>query len=777
MVGIQLDYSDITDIFKEKLHVDNIVKKISSIFLNTRYAEKINYKPYFQRNYVWDSEKASYFIESILLGTEIPPLVFFKSQSANEVIDGRQRYETIERFLNDRFVLNETGLHCLKSLGGKKYSQLDEDIREQFEETRIRILQFRVVNEPKLEEERENKKKKEIFRRYNSGITPLGKAEIERATYISDPLSNLMYKHLSNDEALLELLSRYFLPISKGKSIKRDRINYLIMQIRTLLTLPYVPIYSYARSSSRQDVVHKAYSLKIAPLSPDNVFREFINTIDFLNKLEKELLDFNHFLCKNKLFFEAAFWGLSILKWNKHSLGTEDIKQFAKEIVFNNQKDSYWERIINNPERDLSILFDQTGSHYYSSTNNRFNFVANILSSLYGIDYSKHLKNPNEFQKIMSVNLQHDELQHYQLNKPIPETLTIEDIISDMQKNRFMVRPDYQRSEVKNIQKASYLMESIMLGINIPPIFVYKRSDKVKEVIDGQQRLLTILGFLGQTYKDENGNVVSSNKDLFKLSKLRILTELNGLNVNTINPEFVDKILEFPIDVIEINQDINPEFSQTDLFARLNTKPYPIKENSFEMWNAYVDKDIILHIRRIADKYENFIFRAKDTRMKVEELITSLAYLDYRISHTGAELNHVLNVYKKHDRICARIASKETVTNTLSELSNRNPTLFISSVNSVEVFAEKISTLIDENPTKLKELFSHSRKGTQHKTDQNYYFLWAMLKNLSKEEILSNKQAVFNAAAKMFSVIQKSSDEYGVEEFFKDIKNFPCQLF
>ena len=119
MASIQLDYSDITDIFKEKLHVDNIVKKISSIFLNQRYAEKINYKPYFQRNYVWDSEKASYFIESILLGTEIPPLVFFQTQSANEVIDGRQRYETIERFLNDRFLLNESGLHCLKSLAGK----------------------------------------------------------------------------------------------------------------------------------------------------------------------------------------------------------------------------------------------------------------------------------------------------------------------------------------------------------------------------------------------------------------------------------------------------------------------------------------------------------------------------------------------------------------------------------------------------------------------------------------------------------------------------------
>ena len=38
MSNMQLDYTDITDIFKEKLKIENIVKKISSIFLNPRYA-------------------------------------------------------------------------------------------------------------------------------------------------------------------------------------------------------------------------------------------------------------------------------------------------------------------------------------------------------------------------------------------------------------------------------------------------------------------------------------------------------------------------------------------------------------------------------------------------------------------------------------------------------------------------------------------------------------------------------------------------------------------
>ena len=58
---------------------------------------------------MWDEEKATYFIESILLGTEIPPLVLFQTNDKNEVIDGRQRYETIIRFLEDKLVLKDKG--------------------------------------------------------------------------------------------------------------------------------------------------------------------------------------------------------------------------------------------------------------------------------------------------------------------------------------------------------------------------------------------------------------------------------------------------------------------------------------------------------------------------------------------------------------------------------------------------------------------------------------------------------------------------------------------
>ena len=769
MSNIQLDYSDITDIFKEKLKIDNIVKKVSSIFLNQRYAGKIDYKPYFQRNYVWDEEKATYFIESILLGTEIPPLVLFQTKDKNEVIDGRQRYETIKRFLEDKLILKGKGLHSLKMLAGKKYSQLDEDTRELFEDTRIRILQFNVVDEPKLDEEKEEKIKKEIFRRYNSGITPLQKYDIDRAAYIDDNLSNQLYNKIYNDSKLYDFLCEIILPKSKKKASKRDKVNIVVSLVRNLITLPLIPIYSYSKGSSKAEIICKYYYAKVANENELKVIDKFCKVITYLVRFNMACKKKNIYLCNNNLFYEVLYWAIDIVLENNGKISDDSIETAFEYI---NNADNYpelWNHIINNPQKSMELIFESTGSHYYSAINNRYNFIANIFQNIFEIDFQKYLKNPDDFSNMMESASEKDEISHYKINKPLPETLTIEDIISDMKKSRFLIRPNYQRSEVKNIQKASYLLESILLGINLPPLFIYKRKDKIKEVVDGQQRLLAILGFLGKTYVDERGETVCTDKDKFRLSKLKILSELNGKTIETVGDKFEEKILEFPMDIIEIDAEQNPDFSQIDLFLRLNTKPYPIKENTFEMWNAYIDKDIVIKVKEIAAKYEKTVFRARDTRMKLEELITSLGYLDYRMNQPNTEIINLLNIYKRNDRMCARIMSKDNVTKTLSELSNSNPKAFVKSLENVELFVSKILILIENSPAKLRDLFNHSKKGVQYKTDQNFYFLWAMLFKISIEELQKRRQEEFERISKVFSLIQKTPANYSTEIFLREL--------
>ncbi len=771
MAGIELDYSDITEIFKENLKIENLVKSIQSIFLNQRYSSKINYKPYFQRNYVWDDEKATYFIESILLGTEIPPLVLFQTKTNNEVIDGRQRYETIERFLNDRLILKEEGLKSLKSLTGKRYSIIDDAIKETFENTRLRILQCSVVNEPTLSEEKEDKIKKEIFRRYNSGITSLQKEEIERAAFINDDITQFFHDQLILDEQLLKNTIDLFLPKSKFKAQKRDKVNILLTRIRTLLTLPLVPIYSYAHGSSKADIIRKYYYNSVIKNDPQEMMDKYKLIINSLRWLQQKLRAKKYFLSESNLFYECVYWVIDIIIMEDKEITEEVINNFTNAILSANDLKIFWENIdLDLDCRTIECIFETTGSHYYKSINNRYKFVSNYFNYVFSIDFTSYLKDSERHKNVMDTNIELNQFMRYKLNKSIPESITIVDIISDMDKSRFLVRPPYQRSEVTNLQKASYLLESIILGIQIPPIFIYKRNDKVKEVIDGQQRLLTLLGFLGKTYIDEDGKKVLSKKDRFKLAKLRILSELKGMNIDNIDNKYIDRILDFPIDVVEITQEQNPDFNEIDLFLRLNTKPYPIKENTFEMWNAYVDKDIIIEVKQIASDFSGKVFRQKDSRMKNEELIISLAYLDYRMSKDQMDINGLLNIYIRYGRISARIMSKEYVTRTLSDVSNSNTAVFLKSVQEVRIFAEKVNSLLKEDPLEISNLFAHKRKGTQCKTDQSFYFLWAMLKRLSLDQIRSRRETVFSSVSEKFTTIQNTPEDCELEDFINSLE-------
>lgn len=759
MDNYQLDYSDIVDIFKEKLKIENKVKTIDNIFNNERYFSKIDYKPYFQRNYVWDDEKATYFIESILIGTEIPPLVLFQTKNLNEVIDGRQRFETIDRFLKDKLTLKNKGLKSLKSLSGKKYSQLDHSFRDIFNDTRIRILQFEVVNEPGLSDIQEDKIKKEIFRRYNSGITPLQMYDIDTAMFITDQLSSSLKQKITEDKELLNFLSAAILPKSKVKANDRDKINILLTEIRELIALEYIPIYEYAKSS-KTELVRKAYFAKVSTQNVEKQVERFLHNIAIVKEFYKKIkCDSDVEIKSIQLFTSCLYWVISILTTEKKLIRLEDIDKILS-VIKNKNNTECFDKLINYQGDDYTLLFEQTGSHYYAAVMNRFTYISNVFSKYYNINLYEHIKSTS---KSDFDETEKEEYCRHRINKAYPETLSIEDIMRDMGKQRFLIRPIYQRSEVTTVTKASYLMESIMLGINIPPLFVYKRNDGIKEVVDGQQRLLTMIGYLGKAYMDENGITQYSAKNKFKLKELKILSELKGKNIDQLEDNFKNKILDFQMDVIEIDGNQNPTFSPIDLFLRLNTKPYPIRDNTFEMWNAYLDKRIILRAKDLANKYQGIVFRQKDKRMKVEELITSLAYLDYKIRN-NSNVNSILCIYVKHGKLCARLMSKSSMTKQLNDISINDPEEFLKSLDNVNEFSEKLFELTNGENSKLKYLVNHSIKGTSFKTDQNFYFMWFVLKEISLEEIKNNTILITENVRKHFNKLQEVNESISKEQ-------------
>ena len=73
--------------------------------------------------------------------------------------------------------------------------------------------------------------------------------------------------------------------------------------------------------------------------------------------------------------------------------------------------------------------------------------------------------------------------------------------------NELNIHPEFQRYYRWDEDRKSKFIESILLGIPIPSVFVAQQPDGVWDVVDGLQRLSTIFEFMG-SLKDENSEIL-----------------------------------------------------------------------------------------------------------------------------------------------------------------------------------------------------------------------------------------------------------------------------
>lgn len=75
--------------------------------------------------------------------------------------------------------------------------------------------------------------------------------------------------------------------------------------------------------------------------------------------------------------------------------------------------------------------------------------------------------------------------------------ISIGEIINMYKDGELIINPDFQRLFRWEIGQKSKLIESLLLGIPIPSIFVFERPDSTWELVDGLQRIATLLEFMG----------------------------------------------------------------------------------------------------------------------------------------------------------------------------------------------------------------------------------------------------------------------------------------
>jgi uncharacterized protein with ParB-like and HNH nuclease domain len=83
-----------------------------------------------------------------------------------------------------------------------------------------------------------------------------------------------------------------------------------------------------------------------------------------------------------------------------------------------------------------------------------------------------------------------------------------------------IIQPEYQRLFRWSNEQRSRLIESILLRLPIPPIFLIEDDNGVLELIDGLQRTSSVLQFLDHT---------AINQDELLLEGCDILKEINGM--------------------------------------------------------------------------------------------------------------------------------------------------------------------------------------------------------------------------------------------------------
>lgn len=737
-----LSKEDIINVYRYKLHIGSNIIPIKTIFDEDNIG-KYNYNPYYQRQYVWNKlEKAPYFIESVIIGAEIPPIVLFEDEQGIEVVDGRQRFETIKKFLDGEIKLSALGITVLIQYKDKYYFELPKEVQELFLNTRLRFIKINARNEEPLKEEMKDYIKRNIFKRYNSNIVPLKGIELDRAKYYKHDLSQFLKNKLLSDKNFYSDFVKMFLDKkSLNKLDDIDTLEKALRKIRYMTVFNLIPIKYYVGSKDKKLIIEKFYTnISEYVDNHEEFYIDLKEKIEILNKYRRKIINSKVFA--DYKIFEVLYWVINIIKKEN-----ADISLFTSDEIISN----------------FVLFIKQKDENFYKKMKIRYIEITDFYRKVYNVNFDIYLSNSTNMQINENYNLRmksYKEIMHERIRKGIPVNPDVRTLMKDLQTISYLLRPVFQRKESRDESKASSIIESLLLGYPLPPIFMYVREDGIHEVIDGQQRLLSILAFLGKDYMNEKGEMEKSVKKNFKLQNLDILTNLDGKTFDDLSKDERERIFNANIDIIEIDYELYKNFDPVDLFIRLNNKSNPILPNTFEMWNALLDKNIAKMIKEKTKKYSGWFYlktEAGNSRMKNEELYTTLAILQSNYSKNTHK--DILKVVYENNKFVIRLKNRKLLTDflVLSNKSIYHKKVIIKSINEVEEYIKKLKLLlVSESKVKDEHLFRALTDITKSRKRnlKMHYLLWYLLVPLSKETIQKNHKEIRRHIKNIFEKIQ-----------------------
>ena len=210
----------------------------------------------------------------------------------------------------------------------------------------------------------------------------------------------------------------------------------------------------------------------------------------------------------------------------------------------------------------------------------------------------------NDLQLAENANVDDDEVNDYEkkrLNlkatKILRQTWSIFETYKKLQNQTLILNPEYQRNIVWQRDKKTAFIESLYMGIMIPPIYVVEvpgkdMLDEIRyEVVDGKQRLTSIKEYL-------------ENKLVLKKKSLEyyadIFAEKKFEDIKNILSDETTQMLSSILDIYVITAS-SPEETKYDIFARLNKGAEKLKVN--EIRRSIYHSDVTMQISNFVNTF------------------------------------------------------------------------------------------------------------------------------------------------------------------------------
>lgn len=215
----------------------------------------------------------------------------------------------------------------------------------------------------------------------------------------------------------------------------------------------------------------------------------------------------------------------------------------------------------------------------------------------------------------------------------------VDGVISRLKKNQIIV-PDFQRKYVWDIKKASRFIESLIIGLPVPGIFLSRdNNSNGMLIVDGQQRLLTLQKFYDGTF----------NGKKFKLSG--VCPELEGLNYESLSADDRGRLDDAIIHATIIKQETpeNDDSSIYMVFERLNTGGMILHPQEIRACIYHGEFNQVLN-ELVSTPSWRSLYNRESPRMKEQEMILRFFALYYKYQEYKKGLKNFLNMFMSSNR-------------------------------------------------------------------------------------------------------------------------------